>query len=184
MTENVKIRAGLFTSEDLKKFESSRPEGISSQEVISIFQARGVKLSEATFRKYVQLGLLPTSKRIGKKGKHQGSKGIYPISVVRRINLIKYMMMENMTLEEIWESFLAIQNEMERAQQSLDGLFELIDQRIERVGLREAFAEGLKKEVEQTRKEAQGVLKKIEKLSSRLALVRPQSIQEEQGGLS
>lgn len=149
-----------------------------------MFQARGVKLSEATFRKYVQLGLLPTSRRVGKKGKHRGSKGIYPVSIIRRINLVKYMMMENMTLEEIWESFLSIQNEMERAQQSIDGLFELIDQRIEKVGLKQAFAEGLKKEVEQTRKEARGVLKKIEKLSSRLALIRPQSIHEEQGGLS
>ena len=35
-----------------------------------------MKFSEATLRKYVQLGLLPRSVRVGRKGKHQGSQGI------------------------------------------------------------------------------------------------------------
>ena len=41
---------------------------------------RGEPLSEATFRKYVQLGLLPRSVRVGRKGKHRGSQGLYPAS--------------------------------------------------------------------------------------------------------
>ena len=60
----------LFTRKELKEIESSWSEGIPSQEIISLFQDRGIKLSEATFRKYVQLGLLPTSRRVGQKGKH------------------------------------------------------------------------------------------------------------------
>ena len=46
---------------------------------------KGVRLSEATFRKYVQAGLLPRSKRVGRKGKHRGSQGLYPVEAVRRI---------------------------------------------------------------------------------------------------
>ena len=78
-------KQGLLEAAELQAVEAQAPEGISSSEVIGLFQARGIKLSEATFRKYVQLGLLPTSKRVGRKGKHRGSRGVYPVSVVRSV---------------------------------------------------------------------------------------------------
>ena len=34
---------------------------------MEIFRPKGVRLSEATFRKYVQAGLLPRSRRVGRK---------------------------------------------------------------------------------------------------------------------
>ena len=51
--------------------------GIGAQ-IVEAFTDAGVRLSEATFRKWVQLGLLPRSRRVGRKGKHQGSLGLYP----------------------------------------------------------------------------------------------------------
>ena len=111
----IKAQPELFTTRELEEIERRWSEGIPSQEVISLFQARGVKLSEATFRKYVQLGLLPTSRRVGRKGKHRGSRGLYPASVVRRINVIKRMMAEDLTLEEIRDSFFSVQNQLEKA---------------------------------------------------------------------
>jgi hypothetical protein len=79
--------SGLLADRDLDAIERAHPEGMSSAQVVEVFRARGLKLSEATFRKYVQLGLLPRSRRVGRKGKHQGSMGLYPSVVVRRVNV-------------------------------------------------------------------------------------------------
>src|SRR6516225_852055 len=101
----------LLGERDLDEIERTHPEGLTSAQVVERFRARGVKLSEATFRKYVQLGLLPRSRHVGRKGKHQGSMGLYPAGVVRRVNAIKRMMAESYTIEEIQRSFLRFKDE-------------------------------------------------------------------------
>lgn len=83
--------------EELDRIEREHDSGISSQEILEAFAKHGIKFSEATLRKYVQLGLLPHSVRVGKKGKHQGSQGMYPASVVRRVERIKEMMADDYT---------------------------------------------------------------------------------------
>src|SRR5512146_697345 len=90
----------------LDQIERECAAGLSARAIVGIFQSSGVRLSEATFRKYVQLGLLPRSRRIGRKGKHRGSQGLYPVGAVRRVNLIKKMMSEGLTLEQIRRSFV------------------------------------------------------------------------------
>ena len=40
----------------------------------------------------MQLGLLPRSVRVGRKGKHRGSQGLYPATVVRQIELVRRLM--------------------------------------------------------------------------------------------
>src|SRR5678816_2321292 len=92
---------GLLPERELAEIERKYPEGLSAAQIVETFRVRAIKLSEATFRKYVQQGLLPRSRRVGKKGKHQGSMGLYPASAVRRINEIKRMMAESYTIEEI-----------------------------------------------------------------------------------
>jgi len=42
--------SGLFDAQELDQLEGAYPGGVSSQQIISLFQERGVKLSEATFR--------------------------------------------------------------------------------------------------------------------------------------
>ena len=114
---------GLLPGRELDAIERANPEGLSSAQVVEVFRARGVKLSEATFRKYVQLGLLPHSRRVGRKGKHQGSMGLYPSTVVRRVNAIKRMMAESYTIEEIQRSFLRFKDEIEAVERGLKELF-------------------------------------------------------------
>src|SRR6185503_10502168 len=63
---------------ELDALESAHPEGLSVQQIVEAFAAHGEKLTEATFRKYVQLGLLPRSVRVARKGKRRGSQGLYP----------------------------------------------------------------------------------------------------------
>jgi DNA-binding transcriptional MerR regulator len=174
---------GLLSAAELDSVELGRPDGITAQEAIALFQARGMKLSEATFRKYVQLGLLPTSRRVGRKGKHKGSQGVYPVSVVRRINLLKSMMERGMTLEEIQGSFLGVQNDVERAQEAVDSVFAQMADRIARLGVGGQQNTVLAKEIESTRRQAVSVLEKIEKLSSRLAIIGSSNIPTDQGGL-
>ena len=74
---------------EIERVERERSAGISSGEVVRLFEGKGARLSAATFRKYVQLGLLPRSRRVGRKGKHTGSAGLYPVSgrLVRDVHL-------------------------------------------------------------------------------------------------
>src|SRR5215211_5881221 len=96
----------ILGPEEIARIERDFTAGLPSRTILEIFRPKGIQLSEATFRKYVQAGLLPRSRRVGRKGKHRGSQGLYPVEAVRRINAIKKMMAEGMTLEEIKRSFV------------------------------------------------------------------------------
>src|SRR4029450_1749009 len=93
--------AAVLQEAERQEIDQGAPGGLTSRQIVDVFTARGIRFSEATLRKYVQLGLLPRSVRVGMKGKHQGSHGLYPANVVRRVNLVKAMMAENLTIEEI-----------------------------------------------------------------------------------
>jgi len=182
MILTINQAAGLFNAKELEEFELGLPEGVSSQHVISLFQSRGVKLSEATFRKYVQLGLLPTSRRVGRKGKHKGSQGVYPVSVIRRINLIKSMMAQDMTLEEIHDSFVAVQNSLEEAEAALNELFGRMRGRIEQLKMNGYLTKPLTTELGKIIKSAARLIEKTEKVSSQLAVVGTTPVPKDQGG--
>ena len=96
----------------IRRLEKEHGEGLSAAQIVDAFTEQGVRLSEATFRKWVQLGLLPRSRRVGSKGKHKGSRGLYPAGVLARINLIKERMAEDLTVEEIGHS-LQFRDEIE-----------------------------------------------------------------------
>jgi hypothetical protein len=111
----------------LSAIEKQSPQGLTSAEILDVFARHAIPLSEATLRKYVQLGLLPRSVRVGRKGKHQGSQGIYPVNVVRQIVTIKRMMAEDMTIERIAREFLFIRNDMAELERTLSEIFEKLD---------------------------------------------------------
>jgi hypothetical protein len=113
----------LLSERDLIQIEKVHPDGLTSAQIIGIFQTRGTRLSEATFRKYIQLGLLPRSRRVGAKGKHRGSHGIYPCATVRRINSIKKLMAQSFTIEEIQRGFTSFKQEIEAIESALEALF-------------------------------------------------------------
>ena len=60
--------------DEFDRLEASYPHGISAAQIVDFFAPRGVKLAQATFRKYVQLGLLPRSRRVGEKGNLRASR--------------------------------------------------------------------------------------------------------------
>jgi len=111
----------------LNQIERQYAAGLTSVEILDVFASHEVSLSEATLRKYVQLGLLPRSVRVGRKGKHQGSQGIYPVSVIRQILRIKQMMAESYTIEQIQREFLFIRNDVEQLEQMLSRIFKKLE---------------------------------------------------------
>lgn len=113
----------LLSDEDLAQIEAEHAAGLTSRQIVDLLSARGVRFSEATLRKYVQLGLAPRSVRVGRKGKHRGSCGVYPAGIVRRVNLVRGMMAQDLTIEQIRRSFARFKDEIDGIEA---GLRELI----------------------------------------------------------
>jgi DNA-binding transcriptional MerR regulator len=115
-----------ITDDMLDRLEHEHPQGITSAEILDTLAAYGIKFSEATLRKYVQLGLLPRSVRVGRKGKHQGSQGMYPAAVVRQIQRIRDMMAQDYTIEEIQKEFLFVRGDIEDLERSISKVFDAL----------------------------------------------------------
>jgi hypothetical protein len=107
----------------LEEIEREHSKGITSAALLNFFADKGIRFGEATLRKWVQLGLLPRSVRVGRKGKHQGSKGQYPVRVVRQIIRIKRLMADGMTIEEIQQRVLFVRGDLDSLEQTLDNIF-------------------------------------------------------------
>ena len=159
--------AALLTEAQLRKVEADHPDGLSSAELVGVFTEHRVPFSEATLRKYVQLGLVPRSRRVGRKGKHRGSKGIYPVRAVRRINTIKRLMAEKYTIEEIKERFFAFKEHLETVDEALDELLRRFEERIE-AEPSPATRERLSAELERVRRHARELLESAARLEKLL----------------
>lgn len=159
--------AVALSEAQLREIEAAHAQGLSSQELVRVFSERQVRFSEANLRRYVQLGLVPRSRRIGQKGKHQGSRGVYPIRAVRRINLIKKLMAERYTLEEIQSKFLAFQDDIDTLDDARDKLVQSFSTRIAALpaGPRR---ERLMTELEAVRRVASELLEAIHRLEKML----------------
>src|SRR5947207_10077869 len=154
-------------SDEYDALEQQFPQGISAGQIVEFFEPRGVKLAQATFRKYVQLGLLPRSRRVGEKGKHRGSKGLYPAAAVRRIHLIKSLMDEGMTLEDIRRSFIFFRGQLDGVERALDELFAALDKSLtEKPELGGTRRKELERRLEAGRRQAAAFVKAIERTVS------------------
>jgi len=155
--------------DEFDALEAEHPNGISALEIVEFFHPRGVKLAQATFRKYVQLGLLPRSRRVGEKGKHRGSKGLYPASAARRIHVIKALMDEGMTLEDIRRSFVFFRGQLDGVERSLDELFAALGKAIaEKPELRPSRRRELERLLAESRRHADQFVKDMERTVSEI----------------
>jgi hypothetical protein len=159
---------GLLSDRDLDQIERDHPGGFTSAQVVDLFTSRGVKLSEATFRKYVQLGLVPRSRRVGRKGKHTGSMGLYPPATVRRINAIKQMMADSYTIEEIQTSFLRFRDEIESVKGGLHQLLGGFERQLKAAPGDATRRRALSKEIEEVRRISDELLGRIDGLERQI----------------
>jgi hypothetical protein len=172
--ESLPTRGGggaseLLTEEELLEIERQSPNGMTSRQIVDVFKSRGVKFSEATLRKYVQLGLLPRSIRVGQKGKHQGSKGIYPANVIRRVNTVKALMAENLTIEEIQRSFVKFKDEIGAIESGVRSLFSDFEREAKGKGIDPARRKDLEAEIMDAKRAAGDLVRRISSLESRLS---------------
>jgi len=151
----------------LTRIERSHPNGLTSAEILDLLAQFRVPFSEATLRKYVQLGLLPRSVRIGRKGKHRGSQGMYPVSVLRQILRIKQMMAESYTIEQIQREFLFIRGDVEQLERLLDGIFKKLSA-VLKERRRESATELVAREVGDARSLSKDLVARLTAIETRL----------------
>ena len=151
----------------LLRIERQHPEGITSAQILQIFAGQGIAMSEATLRKYVQLGLLPRSVRVGRKGKHRGSQGMYPTLVVRQILHIKRMMAESITIEQMQREFLFMRGDLQQLDQALDRVFTKLDA-VVKERRRRGDAKVVARQVGDARSLSQDLMARLEAIETRL----------------
>ena len=152
----------------LERIERESAAGLTSAEILDLFAEHGVALSEATLRKYVQLGLLPRSVRVGRKGKHRGSQGIYPVSVVREIVRIKQMMAKSYTIEQIQREVLFMRADLQQLEQSLSSIFGKLDG-VLKERRKEALAQAVARDVKDARTISKDLLSRLRTIEARLS---------------
>jgi DNA-binding transcriptional MerR regulator len=155
--------------DEFERLEANYPHGVSAAQIVDFFAPRGVKLAQATFRKYVQLGLLPRSRRVGEKGKHRGSRGLYPATAIRRISLIKSLMDEGMTLEEIRHSFVFFRGQLDDIERVFEDLFAALDKTLaEKGNIRASRRRELERLLNEGRHKAHQFVKDMERTVSQI----------------
>jgi hypothetical protein len=159
----------LLSDRDLKQIEREFADGLSSVQIVDIFTQRGIRFSEATFRKYVQQGLLPRSRRVGRKGKHQGSMGLYPATTVRRINVIKRLMAQNHTIEQIQSQFLRYRDEIDGLERGMAAVLGWFEQDLETPGLDAGARKALRRDIDAVKTAAEELIRQLESIERRLA---------------
>ena len=161
---------GPISEPELMQIERAHPSGLTSAQIIQIFQSRGVRFSEATFRKYVQMGLLPRSRRVGSKGKHRGSRGVYPSVTIRRINSIKGLMASSFTIEEIQLSLKSFKDQIDAVETAMSELFGGFEREIAKPKFDRSERRALDKQLGEARRVAGDLVRQMIRLESRVAV--------------
>ncbi len=161
----------LLSEGEIKKLEKEHASGISSADIVSAFASRGERFSEATLRKYVQLGLLPRSQRVGTEGRNRGSSGIYPIKTVRLVNSIKRALEEGSTLSEIRLSGIALEGDLVMIRQCCEHMMERITEVVDHESDKTRRS-ALRKERDRIKGMVEKNLSSIEKFAERVTRSR------------
>jgi DNA-binding transcriptional MerR regulator len=171
-TSGGALRRGILGEEELRAIEGVYADGITAVQIVEVFTARGIKFSEASFRKYVQQGLLPRSKRVGRKGKHRGSLGVYPAKTIRRINTVKSLMADGHTIEEIQGQFLLYTDLAEGVAEHLTELTHRLATDLAKSDLPKPTKNALERELADVRKDGDRVVERLEELTRKVAAPR------------
>jgi hypothetical protein len=167
-------RNSLLKEDELRAIETQYPDGITAVQIVDVFTSRGIKFSEASFRKYVQQNLLPRSRRVGRKGKHRGSLGVYPSKTIRRINTVKQLMVAGHTIEEIQGQFLLFTDLVEGVAEHLAELW--IRLAADLPSLEPKAKRELEKQLADARTDGDDLVERLNDLARRVAAPRTDSL--------
>jgi hypothetical protein len=166
----------ILTDAEIKRLERKHAAGVPSRAIVDAFQSKGARFSEATLRKYVQLGLLPKSQRVGSRGRHKGSTGVYPVMILRLVNDIKSALDKGSTLEEVRVGRVALEGEVDALRIASGRTIDRFREAAETYPDKQARA-GLRREIDEHRRAAEGVMRDLERFAARLAR-KPQKVAE------
>lgn len=151
----------------LARIEREHADGLTSQAILEMLSSLGVRFSEATLRKWVQLGLLPRSVRVGRKGKHAGSQGMYPSTILRQILRIKDMMSQDLTIEQIQREVLFVRADIEEFERSLSRVFLVLEEARRKVQS-QTVGFSISQDLEAARSLADELVRKLSDIEARL----------------
>ncbi|HVZ87892.1 MAG TPA: MerR family transcriptional regulator [Polyangia bacterium] len=169
LTSTTSAPRGLLDEQEIAEIERAWPNGLTSRQIVDVFETRGIRFSEATLRKYVQLGLLPRSVRVGRKGKHRGSCGLYPAHVIRRVNVVKGMMAADRTIEEIQRSFARFKEEIETVENDLRDLIAGFEREARAPAVAPEGRRELEREIVEAKRAAGELVRRISSLERRIS---------------
>jgi hypothetical protein len=112
---------------------------------------------------------LPRSVRVGRKGKHRGSCGLYPANVIRRVNLVKGMMAEDHTIEDIQQSFLRFKDEIDLIEKGLRDLITSFERQAKGPTLEADRRRDLEREINEAKRAAGELVRRISGLEVQLS---------------
>lgn len=158
---------GTLSLAEIRRIERRFVGGIKSGAIVEIFRARGHRFSEATLRKYVQLGLLPKSRRVGQRGRHRGSSGLYPVAIIRMVNEIKRALDAGATLEDVRFGGVQLSGEVEVLRRACDEVVGRFKEAAARLDDRPRRAT-MNKQVEARRKALAQALRELDRLALRI----------------
>jgi hypothetical protein len=167
--ESVAKRSSLLDERELLEIERTWPNGLTSRQIVDVFETRGIRFSEATLRKYVQLGLLPRSVRVGRKGKHRGSCGMYPAHVIRRVNAVKGMMAADQTIEDIQKSFARFKDDIDTVEKDLRELITGIERQAKGPSLDADGRRELERDITDAKRAAGELVRRISSLERKIS---------------
>jgi DNA-binding transcriptional MerR regulator len=168
------VRAKLLDEQELRAIEGTYADGITAVQIVEVFTGRGIKFSEASFRKYVQQGLLPRSRRVGRKGKHRGSLGMYPAKTIRRINTVKQLMADGHTIEEIQGQVLVYTDLAEGVAEHLSELSSRLAADIAKLDA--PIRKPLERDLADARRDGDRLIERLGELTRKVAAPRTDSL--------
>src|SRR5690606_24049187 len=113
-------------------------------------------------------GLLPRSVRVGRKGKHRGSLGLYPASSVRQLEHVRRLMSQGFTIEEIQREFLFVRGDIEALERQLERVYAAFEAAVSTEG--RAADEIAGRVLVEARSTGASLVQKLEALEHRLTL--------------
>lgn len=166
---SARQRPEVFTDDELTHIEREHAEGITSEQIVDLFNRKNLRFTEATLRKYVQLGLLPRSRRVAIAGAQRGSQGMYPAGVVRRIQHLKSML-AHYTIE-IQREFLFVRGDIEELSESLERVFSALATASKpQADVQEPHARAVLRELGEARALAAELMAKLSSVETRLSM--------------
>ena len=173
---SLKPSLDILRPDEIERIERDYAVGIPARVIVDIFRPRGVRPSEATFRKYVQAGLLPRSRRVGRKGKHRGSQGVYPVDAVRRINAIKMMMAAGLTIDDIKSSFLVMKGHLDQAERELINVIDGLEGQLGQRSFIDSDKRDLERQMRLLKVRAHELIRDISRIGSRATVIHSPSV--------